>query len=153
MKFLFAVFITCFGFVGTAQACPDYTLWGNEVYNSTGGQLFSPRQFNVVAGGDNNLQRCGFASGVDGFVITEPDFSFDLSGMNGYRIVIDVKSNCDSVLLANTADTQWYYDDDSNGNADPRLDIGNPGNGVLDVWVGTFDGQTCNAVLTLETFN
>jgi hypothetical protein len=41
--------------------------------------------------------------------------------MNGYRLEISVLSNCDAALLVNAADTQWFYDDDSNGKADPRI--------------------------------
>ena len=74
--------------------------------------------------------------------------------MNGYRLEISVLSNCDAALLVNTADTQWFYDDDSNGQADPRINLldRQVGNWVLDVWIGTYDGDYCDATLTLETF-
>lgn len=72
--------------------------------------------------------------------------------MNGYQLVISVVSNCDAARPVNFADTQWFYDDGINGQADPRLDLINLGSGVLDVWVGTFQGAYCDATLMLETF-
>jgi len=72
--------------------------------------------------------------------------------MNGYRLVVSVLSDCDAALLVIRANSQWVYDDDSNGQADPRLELSNLGKGVLDVWVGTYNGEYCDATLTLETF-
>lgn len=134
---------------GAASACPDYQAWG-ATYAMTGADLYAPQSFAVVAGGGNSLSACGFAH--DGYVISAPDFTFDLSQMQGYAVQVRVVSRCDAVLLVNAADTSWYYDDDSNGNLDPAIWLPNPGNGYLDVWVGTYDGQTCDAQVTLETF-
>jgi hypothetical protein len=154
MRHLLIAIAATFSFAGAAQACPDYTLWGTTTYNSSGDQLYSARSFNIVAGGDNYLPDCGFSSDNVGYFPITPDFSFDLSNMNGYRLEISVLSNCDAALLVNTADTQWFYDDDSNGQADPRINLSDRqvGNGVLDVWIGTYDGDYCDATLTLETF-
>lgn len=148
-QFLLSIF-TLFGLAGAAQACPDYELWGAEVYEFTGQQLYTERNFAVTAGGDNNIQTCGFSA--TGFFTTAPDFSLDLSGMAGHSVVVSVLSNCDSSLLVNTPSAAWFYDDDSNGQGDPRLDVGAVGDGVLDIWVGTFDGAYCDAVLYVETF-
>ncbi|AGI68398.1 putative Y2126 family protein [Octadecabacter antarcticus 307] len=152
MRHLFIAIAVTFSFAGAAQACPDYTIWGTNSYNSSGDQLYSPRSFNITAGGENYLPNCGFSSNETGYFTTTPDFSFDLGNMNGYQLVISVVSNCDAALLVNSADTQWFYDDDSNGQSDPRLDLINLGSGVLDVWVGTYNGAYCDATLTLETF-
>jgi len=46
----------------------------------------------------------------------------------------------------------WFYDDDDNGNLDPRIVLTRPSNGIIDIWVGTYDGEYCDAVLSLETF-
>ncbi len=150
MKNILIAIALVFGFSGAAHACPDYEIWGNETYNSSGQQLFTPRTFNVTAGGDNFIESCGFVE--TGYFTTTPDFSFDLSGMQGYRLEIRVVSTCDATLLVNTADTTWYYDDDSNGQADPMVNLSRVSDGVLDVWVGTYNGDYCDAQLTLETF-
>ncbi len=141
---------TIFTAVSTAaSACPDYNQYGAE-YRYSGSDLYSARQFSVVAGGDNNLQSCGFKNN-SGYVMTAPDFSFDLYKMGGFDVEISVLSNCDSMLLVNDANANWYYDDDSNGQADPKIRISGS-DGYLDVWVGTYNGEYCDATLYLETF-
>lgn len=156
MKHLFGLVAAIFMTTGAAYACPDYTIWGAESYTATGGQLRSPQRFNVVAGGENYIWNChGIIPGTDqgaGYFTTTPDFSFDLSGMNGLRLDISVVSECDAALLINTGNVNWFYDDDDNGNLDPKIVLTRPSNGIIDIWVGTYDGEYCNAVLTLETF-
>ena len=153
--FLIAV-LSFFGFTGAVQACPDYTLWGSEAYNASGNQLRQRKDFNVVAGGENYIWNCrNIRPGTDqgaGYFTTAPDFSFDLSGMGGLQLVISVRSRCDAALLINTGNVNWFYDDDDNGNLDPRIVLTRPSNGIIDIWVGTYDGQYCDGVLSLETF-
>ena len=93
-------------------------------------------------------------SGV-GYANSQPQYSFNLSGMDGYgRLEIEVESQCDPTLLVNTPDTTWYFDDDGNGSLQPLLNLpsGPAMNGRLDVWVGTYNGATCPATLELETW-
>jgi hypothetical protein len=138
-----------------AAACPDPTAYG-DTYRFTGRDLYSEEQFKVVAGGENSILRCGIKARTDsgdGWVTTPPDFSVELSGMDPFRLVLKVVSQCDSVLLVNTGAENWYYDDDDNGNLDALITLTRPSNGWLDIWVGTHDGGTCDAVLSLETFD
>ena len=76
--------------------------------------------------------------------------------MDQYYLVADVVAQCDSVLLVNTANATWMFDDDSNpnGSLDPRLEIRGAQNlnGRLDVWVGTYSNQYCDATLNMETW-
>lgn len=72
--------------------------------------------------------------------------------MSGHTLVISVVSRCDAALLINTGNRNWFYDDDDNGNLDPRIVLTRPSNGIIDVWVGTYDGEYCDAVLSMETF-
>ena len=157
MKKLFlAIF---FGmFAQAAMACPDYTLWGNERYSFSGPDLYTPRGINVVAGGDRNLENCpipwrNWQGRATGWVIEEPDFSITVSQLGGYQIEFRVVSECDSVLAVNTAAANRYYDDDDNGNLDPKIRLTNPAaNGIYDIWIGTYNGATCDAQLIIETF-
>lgn len=157
MRLLLIAVLSFFGFTGAVQACPDYTIWGSESYNASGSQLRQRRDFNVVAGGENYIWNCrNIRPGTDqgaGYFTTAPDFSFDLSGMGGLQLVISVRSQCDAALLINTGNVNWFYDDDDNGNLDPRIVLTRPSNGIVDIWVGTYDGEYCNAVLSLETFS
>jgi len=156
MKYLLVAVLSLFSLVGAASACPDYSIWGAESYEASGGQLRQRQGFNVVAGGENYIWNCsGINPGTDqgaGYFTTQPDFSFDLSGMNGLRLEISVVSQCDAALLINTGNVNWFYDDDDNGNLDPKIVLTRPSNGIIDIWVGTYDGEYCNAVLSLETF-
>ena len=86
-----------------ALACPTFNQTGAS-YSLTGQQLYSPQSYSVVAGGQNPLQNCGFSN--SGYVTTAPDFSFYLSGMDQYYLVADVVSQCDAVLLVNTANAR-----------------------------------------------
>lgn len=155
MKKLILAFSMLFGGATGAIACPDYNQWG-ESYSASGQQLRQERRFSVVAGGENYIWNCpNVRPGTDqgaGYFTTAPDFTFDLSGMGGLRLEISVVSRCDSALLINTASANWYYDDDDNGNLDPKIVLTRPANGYLDVWVGTYDGEYCDAILSLETF-
>jgi hypothetical protein len=68
---------------------------------------------------------------------------------------IQGQSACDTVLLVRTPDGSWYFDDDSNGNMDPMLDLYNTRmlNGRLDIWMGTYDGNgNCQATVEMETW-
>lgn len=155
MKRIVLVLFAWLGLTTAAVACPDYNQYG-ETYNASGQQLRTPRGFNVVAGGDQYIWNCpNVRPGTDrgaGYFTTPPDFTFNLSGMAGLKLVISVTSQCDSALLVNTASANWYYDDDDNGNLDPKITLTRPVDGYLDIWVGTYDGQYCDAVLRMETF-
>ncbi|WP_341366366.1 hypothetical protein [Yoonia sp. BS5-3] len=145
------------GLASAAAACPNYDLAPAESYSATGQQLYSPRTFGVVAGGENYVWNCpNVTPGTDtgaGYFTSAPDFSFGLTGMGAYELVVSVVSACDSALLINTASANWYYDDDDNGNLDPQIVLTRPADGRIDVWVGTYDGEYCDAQLQLETFD
>ncbi len=133
---------------GAALACPNLDT-PTENYKASGDQLYAPKSFSVVAGGDMNLQGCGFQDAF-GYAMTAADFGFNLSNMGPYNIAISVVSDCDAMLLINDPNADWYFDDDSNGNADPRIVL--PGyDGLYNIWIGTYDGAYCDATLTLET--
>jgi len=136
-------------FASGAEACPDYTQFGAS-FAVSGSDLYSPNSFTVTAGGANRLADCGWVEA--GYFTSAPDFTFDLSQMQGYRLEIRVVSACDAALVVNSPDGTWYYDDDRNGNLDPAVILNSVSSGDLDVWVGTYDGQYCPATLTLETF-
>lgn len=149
--------VAAFGWGGAAVACPDFNLSAVEAYQASGAQLRSPKTFTVVAGGDNYIWNCrNVRPNTDqgaGYFTSQPDFSFDLNGMGGLQLVISAISECDSALLINTGSATWYYDDDDNGNLDPRIVLTRPANGRIDIWMGTYDGEYCNARLQLETFS
>lgn len=135
---------------GTAMACPDWTQPGVQTFSTTGQDLYSANGYTVTAGGNVDLAACAVPG--TGYVISQPDFEFSLSGMAQYnRLNIRVNANgCDTVLLVNDAAGNWHFNDDMSG-FNPSLDI-NSADGVYDIWVGTYSNSNCSAVLTLETF-
>ena len=156
MKRTFLTAMALCGLAGVAQACPDFSLAAAETYNAAGSQLRQPAFFNVVAGGDNYIWNCShIRPGTDqgaGYFPAAPDFRFHLSGMSGLQLVVSVVSDCDAALLINTASANWYYDDDDNGNYDPKIVLTRPVDGQIDIWIGTYDGQYCDSQLRMETF-
>ncbi|SDZ51124.1 non-specific serine/threonine protein kinase [Jannaschia faecimaris] len=143
---------------GAAAACPDVRQNGATGHYN-GQQLYEPKFFSVTAGGDHSLQRgCrGIYNQLrsdrgEGFFPVRPDFTLETPGLGGFTLVISVVSECDSALLINTPAGNWYYDDDDNGNLDARIELSSPSSGILDIWVGTANGEYCDAQLRLETF-
>ena len=112
MRLLMLSFIAFFGFAGGAIACPDFNLRAVEAYQASESQLRSPKTFNVVAGGENYVWNCpNVRPNTDqgaGYFTSQPDFSFNLSGMGGLRLVVSAISECDSALLINTGSASWY---------------------------------------------
>ena len=157
---IFSVIFTALLF-GQAYACPDYKAWGVDQQTFSGDDLYQERVFGVLAGGENNLredcshiyQKLQSDTGT-GYFTSKPDFTIETPGMTGYDLHIEVVSDCDSSLLINTPAGNWFFDDDDNEDSflDPKIVLENPSSGLLDIWVGTYNGETCKAQLKLETF-
>jgi hypothetical protein len=107
--------VSAFGLIcmgGAAAACPNPALSSGGIPVSASDQIQS---FQVMAGGENTLDSCGLAMLGTGQFRSAPDFSFDVTGMQGREMDLSVDSQCDPALLINTADGQWLFNDDSNG--------------------------------------
>ena len=107
--------------------------------------------YSLTAMGGADLFNCIGIPGGRGYAPQAPQYSFFLSGMSGYELDLSVQADCDTVMVVNSADATWYFDDDSGGGSlNPALRI--PGGagleGRLDVWVGTYGGGSCPATLT-----
>jgi hypothetical protein len=70
--------LMCMG--GAAMACPNPALSSGGIPVSASDQIQS---FQVMAGGENTLEACGLAALGTGQFRSAPDFSFDVSGMQG----------------------------------------------------------------------
>ena len=142
---------------GTAMGggCPNPGMQGVPV-TTTGSALYSPTDYVTTASGSQQLSNCGLPVFSTGYFNAQPNFSFFLSGMQEYgRLEIEGEASCDTVLLVRTPDGQWFLDDDSNGNLNPRLDLTNMFmlNGRVDVWVGSYSGASCSATIEMETWH
>jgi hypothetical protein len=153
MRTILSAFLVLISLTAAASACPTITQ-GRQSFSVTGQYLYTPRSYGVVAGGGQYLRNCGFNH--TGYVISQPDFSFYTSGMAPYgRLEIEVsQAACDTVLLVNSANASWFFDDDSGGYPNPRINLYGTSNtqGRIDVWVGTYGPSTCSATLEMETW-
>lgn len=133
----------------TSDGCPSGLLPGPGIHLSEL-SLLSPQRLEVDAGGPSNIATCGIAG--RGYFTFEPSYSITLSGMETYSYLdVSVEATCDTTLLINTPNADWFYDDDSAGNLQPNLTIRASAslNGRLDLWVGTYSGDTCPAIVQL----
>lgn len=135
----------------TVVACPDPTLsQGATTYEMD--QLAAPQRVALIAGREHQLDQCGLGLLGFGQFRSAPDHSFVVSGDTGSDVVLAVTSGCDAAMLVHTADGKWHFNDDANGNLDPRLTIpaGAALDGRVDVWVGTTYGVgECAATLSI----
>lgn len=158
-KALAALAVGCtfasFGTTATA-GCPDYRDSAPQQFNGSARELYSGRNYSVVAGGNINVANCNAAYRTPeravGYVADRPDFEFYYDGSSNYSLEIRVYSNCDTTLLINTANANWYFDDDDGGNRNPRIYLSRPSAGWYDLWIGTYNAELCDATLHIETF-
>lgn len=136
--------------VAAAQACPNYGVSGSPL-NYTAETAYVPQSTPVVAGGPLNLSACGSIPGV-GYIVENPDFTMQYNDLGmGRALEFRVVAACDAVLLVNSADGQWYFNDDASG-MNPGIRLNGAISGQYDIWVGTFENIPCEATLTVETF-
>lgn len=152
-KVLFAV-TAVFTAPTVASACPQLGLDADVVLEYSARDLSDGKSFRVLAGGDRDLDHCSSLHGAGdatGFVGENPDIEVYLSRVTGYSLDIRVVAECDSVLLVNTGNGNWFFDDDDGRGDDPRITLSRPSEGLYDIWVGTYGDDTCKARLYLAT--
>lgn len=134
-----------------AQTCPDWQPGGQQIVTDAD-TAWTPQTFAATAGGPLDLGACPGVPGM-GRITSNPTFSlaYDDRGM-GRDLDLRLSSRCDTVLLVNDATAQWHFNDDADGTLDARLRLPLAPSGRYDIWVGTFDGQSCQANLIVETF-
>lgn len=130
--------------------CPDPTLPPAQVLNFTGGNLVQEQHFDVVAGGDLQLSRCNQVDGY-GTVVNYPDFLLNLSAASGVDLDISLvgQRSCDTVLVVNDANGNWFYNDDD-VDLSSRIRLQGARDGQYHIWAGTWGEELCHATLTLR---
>jgi hypothetical protein len=107
-----------------------------------------PYVINLVAGGPI----CTALGGVNSHVANAPDYRLNYTAGNG-PLTIRVESTVDTTLLINLPDGTWIADDDSGGNLNPSIRLSQPQSGRYDIYVGTFNGGTAPATLSITELN
>jgi hypothetical protein len=138
-----------------AMACPSYnnpTVFGSA--NIPANFMPDPWVRNVTAGGTVSLQNCGF--NWPGFVVSRPDFRFIYSGTSPtgqLTIALEARSNVDTILLVNTPDGRWHFNDDYRG-TNSAITFRNPMQGQYDIWTGSYYRSSNNpAQLVITELN
>ena len=103
-----------------------------------------PYRRSMTAGGSQSLDGIGYY----GYVADAPDL--DLVYEAGvFDLTIKVENtSADTVLLVNSPDGQWHFNDDFNG-LDPSITFESPVSGMYNIWVGTFDGDFADSRLVI----
>lgn len=140
---------------GPAWACPDYNAVGYSI-DVSGIGLGKPLQYTIIAGGDGYLSHCNITLADergDGYFPATPHLSLTLRDMAYQRVSITAEAvDCDTSLLVNAPDTQWFFNDDAGYSFNPQIKFVQVFDGKMDIWVGTFDGHRCEALLTIQNY-
>ncbi|MBK8171779.1 MAG: PPC domain-containing protein [Sandaracinaceae bacterium] len=97
-----------------------------------------PLSTRVTSGGNLDARRMGLVGAAcSGFVSSNPDFSFTLTGYDRFlRVFVDAGTS-DTTLVINKPDGSWACDDDTFGN-NPSVDFNGAAPGTYAVWVGSY---------------
>lgn len=120
------------------QATPNY----GDIELTSG---FSPDPYthSATAGGSYDTSEMGYG----GFVSVAPDF--DLYYTPGtYSLTIKAESSEDTILLINTPDGEWLYNDDYEG-LNPGITIDTPEDGLYNIWIGSYGSENVDAKLII----
>lgn len=120
-------------------------VWGTPNYGEIdldSGFLPDPWTKSLVAGGSEDIDHLGYS----GFVSDSPDIDLYYDSGSYNFLTFSVESDEDTILLINTPEGEWMYDDDSDG-LDPEISVFYPTSGLYNIWVGTYDRNTTDAVL------
>ncbi|AKS46511.1 hypothetical protein SAMN05444287_1627 [Octadecabacter temperatus] len=136
--------------------CPDPSIDGPE-FSVTGAELIAPQSWDVQAHGTHVAPCAGWDGAfiqtdrVAGFLPIAPTAQFQMDEMGAYILMVVVQAACDPVLAVRSQDGFWEFGETANGRQEAVL-WGAP-NGGLQVWVGSAERTSCDATVTLETFD
>lgn len=131
---------------GGYSGCPNYNIGRTAFGQAT--MFAGQRQYRVphiTAGGRFPLTNCFPGTNWRGFTITRPDFRFFYQGSSPTgQLTFQLTSVIDSVLLINTPDGQWFFNDDSNGTFNSTLTFSPVLEGQYDIWTGAYNNTSNN---------
>lgn len=132
---------------GGGRGCPNFgatrTAFGQASMFGGQGSYRVPR---ITAGGRHALTNCFPGTGWRGYTITRPDFRFFYQGSSPTgQLTFQLTSPVtDTVLLINTPDGQWYFNDDSNGTVNSTMTFSPVLQGQYDIWAGSYNLSSNN---------
>jgi hypothetical protein len=85
-----------------------------------------------------------------GYFYANPTYTLDLSGMSDdfWRFQVHTNSSCDTGIVVQDAAGNFHFDDDSGNELNGRVRLFDMAdlNGRINIWVGTYWGDTCDDV-------
>lgn len=131
-----------------AQDWDEDATYGSAVLAS--GFQPDPHIVSLTAGGSIDSSQ-SVSGSCRGFVANAPDFDLLFSpGSGSLPLAISAGSNSDVTLLINTPDGRWHCDDDSGSGTNAAIVFNNPQQGLYNIWVGTYNGSTAPAQLSIS---
>ncbi len=108
------------------------------------GFMPDPRNVNLVAGGPVRTQH----GGCSAYVAQNPSVRLHYAA-GRHPLYISAMSGADTTLLVNLPNGQWMCNDDTNG-FNPVIHLPRPLAGQYDIFVGTYNGGTAPATLSVS---
>ena len=134
------------------EGCPDSSSYIANPVARTGDQLVDNRirvSDMTVGGATTNLVNCPGITGI-GHFYANPTYTLDLSGVSDdfWRFQVHTNSSCDTGIVVQDAAGNIHFDDDSGKNFNARVRLFDMAdlNGRINIWVGTYWGDTCDNV-------
>ena len=121
----------------------DYTLEPNfGVESLAAGFASDPYMVSVTSGGSVDVDGLDLGSDCTGYATSAPDFRIQWSGSSSNLRIFFVADdeNEDATLIVNDARGNYYCNDDFSG-WNPLVDIPNPAEGQIDIWVGSYSSS------------
>ncbi len=95
-----------------------------------------PHVATVVSGGTINSR--DYLDGCVGWIADEPDYVVNYQAGNVFPLIFYVEADGDTTLVIADPDDEFFCDDDSGGNLNPRVHISSPISGEYAIWVGSY---------------
>lgn len=108
--------------------------------------------WSVKAGGNHAIKDCNYLPDPSGFIDSDLLILVEIDMDGDYDLEVQTIADCDTVLLVLDPDGRWFFDDDSGDDTQEELRIPGAPSGEYEIWVGTLDGDYCDAKVKLETF-
>jgi serine protease Do len=106
--------------------------------NLNAGFTPDPQTISIVSGGSIDVYAQNIGSGCTGYAASTPDYRIRWSGSAArLRIFFVAASGEDTTLIVNDANGTWHCNDDHTG-LDPLVELTNPPQGQIDIWVGSY---------------
>ena len=111
-----------------------------------------PHRVEITSGG--TIDASSINSQCAGQIASAPDYELTYRDAGNFPLSFSfISGEGDTTLVINGPDGQWYCDDDSAGNQNPRVVLRDAQDGVYDIWIGSFGGGNYTGQLQISEIN